>query len=42
MKFNEYKKQAPQGTLAELFATQQLKDKVNTRSTDAEVEKVLS
>ena len=38
---NEYKKQAPQGTLAELFATQQLKDKVNTRSTDAEVEKVL-
>ena len=37
----EYKKQAPQGTLAELFATQQLKDKVNTRSTDAEVEKVL-
>ena len=38
---NEYKKQAPQGTLAELFATQQLKDKVNTRSTDAEVETVL-
>ena len=38
---NEYKRQAPQGTLAELFATQQLKDKVNTRSTDAEVEKVL-
>ena len=38
---NEYKKQAPQGTLTELFATQQLKDKVNTRSTDAEVEKVL-
>ena len=37
----EYKNQAPQGTLAELFATQQLKDKVNTRSTDAEVEKVL-
>ena len=37
----EYKKQAPEGTLAELFATQQLKDKVNTRSTDAEVEKVL-
>ena len=33
--------QAPEGTLAELFATQQLKDKVNTRSTDAEVEKVL-
>ena len=37
----EYKNQAPNGTLAELFATQQLKDKVNTRSTDAEVEKVL-
>ncbi len=37
----EYKKQAPQGKLAEIFATQQLKDKVNTRSTDAEVEKVL-
>lgn len=37
----EYKKQAPEGKLAELFATQQLKDKVNTRSTDAEVEKVL-
>ena len=37
----EYKNQAPTGTLAELFATQQLKDKVNTRSTDAEVEKVL-
>ena len=37
----EYKKQAPDGTLAELFATQQLKDKVNTRSTDAEVERVL-
>ena len=37
----EYKKQAPEGKLAELFATQQLKDKVNTRSSDAEVEKVL-
>lgn len=37
----EYKRQAPEGKLAELFATQQLKDKVNTRSTDAEVEKVL-
>ena len=36
-----YKKEAPQGKLAELFATQQLKDKVNTRSTDAEVEKIL-
>ena len=37
----EYKKLAPEGKLAELFATQQLKDKVNTRSTDAEVEKLL-
>ena len=37
----EYKKQAPDGKLAEIFATQQLKDKVNTRSTDAEVEAAL-
>ena len=37
----EYKKQAPEGKLAEIFATQQLKDKVNTRSTDAEVEAAL-
>jgi SecD/SecF fusion protein len=37
----EYKKQAPEGKLAELFATQQLKDRVTTRSTDSEVEKVL-
>ena len=37
----EYKKEAPQGKLAELFATQQLKDKVNTRSSDADIEKVL-
>ena len=37
----EYKKLAPEGKLAELFATQQLKDQVNTRSTDSEVEKVL-
>ena len=37
----EYKKQAPEGKLAEIFATQQLEDKVNTRSTDAEVEAVL-
>ncbi len=37
----EYKRQAPDSKLAELFATQQLKDKVNTRSSDAEVEKVL-
>ena len=35
----EYKKQAPNGKLAELFATQQLKDKVTTRSSDSEVEK---
>lgn len=38
---SEYKKIAPNATLAELFATQQLKDKVTTRSTDAQVEKVL-
>ena len=37
----EYKNQKTDGTLAELFATQQLKDKVNTKSTDAEVEAVL-
>ena len=37
----EYKNQKPDGTLAELFATQQLKDKVNTKSTDAEVEAVV-
>ncbi|MGL5937333.1 MAG: protein translocase subunit SecDF [Phocaeicola sp.] len=37
----EYKKQAPNGSLAEIFATQQLKDKVNTRSSDAEVAAVL-
>ena len=37
----EYKTQKPDGTLAELFATQQLKDKVNTKSTDAEVETIL-
>ena len=37
----EYKNQKPEGTLAELFATQQLKDKVNTKSTDAEVEGVV-
>ncbi|MBQ8450686.1 MAG: protein translocase subunit SecDF [Bacteroidaceae bacterium] len=37
----EYKKQAPEGSLATLFATQQLKDKVTTRSTDSEVEKVI-
>ncbi len=38
---NEYKKLAPNGRLSEIFATQQLKDKVTTRSSDAEVEKVL-
>ena len=38
----EYKKQAPNGKLAELFATQQLKDKVTTRSSDSEVEKVIA
>ncbi len=37
----EYKKQAPESSLAALFATQQLKDKVTARSTDSEVEKVL-
>ena len=38
---NEYHKLAPDATLAQLFATQQLKDKINQKSTDAEVEKVL-
>lgn len=37
----EYKRLNPEGTLAELFATQQLKDKVNTKSTDKDVETVL-
>lgn len=37
----EYKRLAPDASLAELFATQQLKGKVNTKSTDAEVEAVL-
>ena len=37
----EYKKLVPNGTLAELFATQRLKDKVTVRSSDAEVESVL-
>lgn len=36
-----YKAKAPESNLAELFATQQLKGKVTTKSTDAEVEKVL-
>ncbi len=38
---DEYKKLAPEGSLASIFATQQLKDKVNTRSTDSEVTEVL-
>ena len=37
----DYKALAPDKALAELFATQQLRDKVNTKSTDSEVEKVL-
>ena len=37
----EYHKLAPDATLAQLFATQQLKDKVNQKSTDAQVEAVL-
>ena len=36
-----YKKNTPNGNLATIFATQQLKGKVNTNSTDSEVEKVL-
>ena len=38
---NEYKQLAPEGPLSELFATQQLRDKVNTKSTDKQVENVL-
>ena len=37
----EYHRIAPGAPLAQLFATQQLKDKVNQKSTDAEVEKVI-
>ena len=37
----EYHKLAPGASLSELFATQQLKDKVNQKSSDAAVEKVL-
>lgn len=37
----DYKALAPGSTLAELFATQQLRGKVNTKSTDSEVERVL-
>ncbi len=36
-----YKEKAPGKALAELFATQQLRDKVTTKSTDDEVERVL-
>lgn len=36
-----YHELAPDSHLAELFATQQLKDKINTKSTDSQVEKVL-
>ena len=38
---NEYKQLAPEGPLSEIFATQQLRDQVSTKSTDAQVEKVL-
>ena len=37
----EYHKLAPGKRLAEIFATQQLRDKVSAQSTDAEVERVL-
>ena len=37
----EYHKAAPNAKLSELFETQQMKDKVNQKSSDAEVEKVL-
>lgn len=37
----DYKALAPNSNLAELFATQQLRGKVNTKSTDREVESVL-
>ena len=37
----EYKKLAPESSLAQIFTTQQLKDKVNQKTSDAEVEKVL-
>ncbi len=38
---NEYHKEAPGARLSELFATQQLKDKINQKSSDKDVEKVL-
>jgi SecD/SecF fusion protein len=37
----DYKELAPERSLAKLFATQQLRDKVTTKSTDKEVESVL-
>ena len=37
----DYKALAPDKALAELFATQQLRDKVTTKSTDKEVESIL-
>ena len=37
----EYKTLAPERSLAELFATQQLREQVNTKSSDKEVESVL-
>ncbi len=37
----DYKALAPEKSLAELFATQQLRDKVTTKSSDKEVERVL-
>ena len=36
-----YKRNAPNSKLCEIFATQQMKGKVSTKSTDAEVEKAL-
>ena len=38
---NAWKKNAPGKPLASVFATQQMKDKVTTKSTDSEVEKAL-
>jgi SecD/SecF fusion protein len=37
----EYQRLVPGGQLAEIFATQQLKDKVNQKTSNSEVEKVL-
>ena len=41
MFISNYTKSAGEGKLASIFATQQLRDKVTPKSTDAEVEKVL-